>query len=160
SRRSACCWSGRNEAGGDRTAARRAAVTRVYRVACIGASRMGSWFDDVQRDRAARDGGRSLEWVPGAIASVCRAVDRADLVAGCDLKPGVVERMRARWDVPAGYTDWREMVERERPDIVTIVTSWGRTHAALAAAIAETGSVRGIYCEKPIATSMREADRI
>jgi predicted dehydrogenase len=52
------------------------------------------------------------------------------------------------------------MVERERPDIVAIVPSWGSTHAALAAGVAETGLVRGIYCEKPIATSMREADRI
>jgi predicted dehydrogenase len=135
-------------------------AARVYRVACIGAARMASWFDDVQRERAERDGGRSLEWVPGAIASVCQAIDLAELVAVCDLKPDLVAQMRDRWGVPAGYTDWREMVECERPDIVAIVTSWGSTHAALAAGVAETGLVRGIYCEKPMATSMREADRI
>ena len=135
-------------------------MTTVYRVACIGASRMASWFDDIQRERATKDGGRSREWVPGAIASVCQAIDRAELVAVCDLKPELVEQLRDRWHIPAGYTDWHEMVERERPDIVTIVTSWGRTHAALAAGVAETGLVRGIYCEKPIATSMSEADRI
>src|SRR5436190_3525936 len=133
---------------------------RRYRVACIGASRMGSWFDDVQRDRAKTDGGRSLEWVPGAIASVCRAIPRLELVATCDLKQELVEQMQRRWDIPAGYTDWREMLERERPDIVAIVTAYGSTHAALAAGVAETGLVRGIYCEKPIATSMAEADRI
>src|SRR5262245_20271827 len=104
---------------------------RPYRVACIGASRMGSWFDDIQRERAAADGGRSLEWVPGAIASVCRAIDRAELVAVCDLEPDLVEQMRRRWDVPAGYTDWRELVARERPDVVAIVTAFGSTHATL-----------------------------
>jgi predicted dehydrogenase len=132
-------------------------------VACIGAARMGSWFDDVQRERAAKDGGRSLEWVPGAMASVCRTLEeqgRARLVAVCDLRPHLVEQMRRRWDIPAGYTDWREMVDRERPDVVAIVTSYGSTHAALAAGVAETGLVRGIYCEKPMAASMEQADRV
>ncbi|HVG95302.1 MAG TPA: Gfo/Idh/MocA family oxidoreductase [Chloroflexota bacterium] len=137
-----------------------ASATRPYRVACIGAARMASWFDDVQRERAASDGGRSLEWVPGAIAPLCRAIERAELVAVCDLKPDLVEQMRQRWDVPAGYTDWREMVARERPDVVAIVTAYGSIHATLGAEVAETGLVRGIYCEKPIATSMAEADRI
>jgi predicted dehydrogenase len=135
-------------------------MNQAYRVACIGASRMASWFDDVMRERGARDGGRSLEWVPGAIASVCRAVARLELVAVCDLQPELVAQMQRRWSIPAGYTDWREMVERERPDIVAIVTSYGSTHARLAAGVAETGLVRAIYCEKPIATSMAEADRI
>jgi predicted dehydrogenase len=126
----------------------------VYRVACIGASRMASWFDDVMIERGA------LEWVPGAVASVCRALDTTELVAVCDLKPDLVDKLRARWGVPAGYTDWREMVERERPDIVAIVTSWGSTHAELAAAVAETGLVKGIYCEKPISATLAQADRV
>jgi predicted dehydrogenase len=140
-----------------------AKANKMYRIACISASRMGSWFDDIQRERAQKDGGHSLEWVPGAIASVSQALEeqgRARLVAVCDLKPDLVEQMRQRWDIPAGYTDWREMVEQERPDVVAIVTSYGSTHAQLAAEVAETGLVRGIYCEKPIATAMREADRI
>jgi predicted dehydrogenase len=135
-------------------------VSTVYRVACIGAARMASWFDDIQRERAQRDGGRSLEWVPGAVASVCAAVERTELVAVCDLKPDLVAQLRDRWGVPAGYTDFREMLERERPDIVAIVTSYGSTHAELATAVAESGLVRGVYCEKPIATSMAEADRV
>ena len=130
---------------------------KVYRVACIGAARMGSWFDDIQRERAQRDGGRSLEWVPGAVASVCQAIARVELVAVCDLDPELVQRLRERWDIPAGYTDYREMIERERPDIVAIVTSWGSTHGEIAAAVAETGLVRGIYCEKPIGASMAQA---
>src|SRR5687767_4736408 len=106
---------------------------------------MASWCDDIQSEKAKTDGGRSLEWVPGAIASVCREIGRLELVAVCDLKPELVEQMRRRWDVPAGYGDWREMVERERPDIVAIVTAFGSLHAQLAAEVAETGLVRGIY---------------
>jgi predicted dehydrogenase len=133
---------------------------KVYRVACIGAARMGSWFDDIQRERAQRDGGHSLEWVPGAVASVCQAIPRVELVAVCDLVPELVQRLRERWDIPAGYTDYREMIERERPDIVAIVTSWGSSHGEIAGAVAETGLVRGIYCEKPIGASMAQARRI
>ena len=135
-------------------------TTRVHRVACISAARMASWFDDIQRDRAQKDGGRSLEWVPGAIASVCQASARARLVAVCDLKPDLLEAFARRWPGPALYQDWREMVERERPDVVAIVTSYGSIHGDLAAAVAETGLVRAIYCEKPIASSMAQADRI
>lgn len=135
-------------------------VSNRYRVACIGAGRMASWFDDIQRERAQHDGGRSLEWVPGAIASVCEAIDRLELVAVCDLQPERVEQMQARWNVPAGYTDYREMVERERPDIVAIVTAKGSVHASLAAGVAEMGVVKAIYCEKPVAASMAEADRV
>ncbi|HET7769343.1 MAG TPA: Gfo/Idh/MocA family oxidoreductase [Chloroflexota bacterium] len=134
--------------------------TRVHRVACISAARMASWFDDIQRERAQKDGGRSLEWVPGAIASVCEASDRAQLVAVCDLKPELLEQFGQRWPGPALYTDWREMVERERPDVVAVVTAYGTVHGDLAAAVAETGLVKGIYCEKPIAASMAQADRI
>jgi len=112
------------------------AQRRVYRVACIGAARMGSWFDDIQRERVRQGGDHPLEWIPGAIASVCAALDRVELIAVCDLKSELVEQMRARWNIPSGYTDFREMLARERPDIVAIVTSYGSTHAALAAAVA------------------------
>ena len=134
--------------------------TRVHRVACISAARMASWYDDIQREKAEKDGGRSLDTVPGSIASVCQASDRAQLVAVCDLKPDLLQQFKERWPGPALYTDWREMVERERPDVVAIVTSYGSIHGDLAAAVAETGLVKGIYCEKPIAASMAQADRI
>ena len=82
------------------------------------------------------------------------------LVAVCDLKPDLLEAFARRWPGPALYQDWREMVERERPDVVAIVTSYGSIHGDLAAAVAETGLVKAIYCEKPIASSMAQADRI
>ena len=133
-------------------------MASVYRVACIGASRMGSWFDDTS---AGGPRGRGwLEWIPGSVAAVCQAVEQTELVAVCDLDQTLVQQMQARWDIPAGYADYREMIERERPDVVAIVTSWGSTHAEIAAVVAETNLVRGIYCEKPIGASMAQADRV
>lgn len=51
------------------------------------------------------------------------------------------------------------MLAKEKPDIVSITTAWGHDHAAIAPVVAESG-VKAIFCEKPIATSMAEAERI
>ena len=43
-------------------------MSKTYRVACIGCSRMGSWFDDLQRERDDNDPW-STEWIPGAMGT-------------------------------------------------------------------------------------------
>lgn len=54
------------------------------------------------------------------------------------------------------YADYREMLEREHPDIVS-VCSWHGQHAEMTiAAAAQQPKV--ILCEKPMATSLGEAD--
>jgi predicted dehydrogenase len=53
------------------------------------------------------------------------------------------------------YTDYREMLERERLDIVSICT-WPRSHAEMVAAAAEAGVV-AIHCEKPMALSYADS---
>ena len=51
------------------------------------------------------------------------------------------------------------MLAKEKPDVVSITTAWGHDHAAIAPVVAASG-VKAIFCEKPIATSMAEAERI
>jgi predicted dehydrogenase len=51
------------------------------------------------------------------------------------------------------------MLAQEKPDVVSITTAWGHDHAAIAPIVAASG-VQAIFCEKPIATSMAEAERI
>lgn len=115
---------------------------------------MGSWFDDKLTEM-----GR-LDLRPAAQASVIEEIPDAELVAGCDLNPEVLEAFGNRWGVTSLYTDVKQMLAHEELDIVSIVTAWGSTHGELAALVAESGRVRGIYCEKPIGASMRQADRI
>jgi predicted dehydrogenase len=62
----------------------------------------------------------------------------------------------ARWQVPVTYPDYREMLEREQLDLVSICTPT-RNHAEVVAAVAESGA-KGVFMEKPIARSLREAD--
>ena len=84
-------------------------------------------------------------------------------VAGyCDLVRDLIADFGRTWaDVwpgATGYTDYRRMLAEERLDILAVATSDNR-HADIAVAGAEAG-VRGLFVEKPLATSLEDADRI
>ncbi len=59
------------------------------------------------------------------------------------------------WDEAA--TDWQEVVRRSDIDIVDIVTP-GDLHAPIAIAAARAGKV--VFCEKPLANTVRDAERM
>lgn len=124
-----------------------------YRACLIGCGRMGATIDDEVRDRPD-----SFRWLPYSHAAACVAIDRVELVAVADVLPEKVETIRQRYDVPRGYTDYRELIVTERPDILCIATRPG-PHAEQVLFAAENG-VRAIYCEKPLCCSMAEADRM
>ena len=58
----------------------------------------------------------------------------------------------------SAYTDFREMIALEKPDLVSICT-WTAQHAELVIGCAEAG-VKAIHCEKPIASTWKEAQRM
>ena len=86
----------------------------------------------------------------------------AELVAGGDLSSSILERFQEHWaeEWPdmATYTDHRQMLAEARLDIVTVATS-DHKHADLVVDAAQAG-VKGIFCEKPMATSIADADRM
>ena len=93
---------------------------------------------------------------------VADADGAAELVAGCDLSEELLTEFRQRWqdDYPnvATYADYREMLAKEQPDIVTVATG-DHQHADPVIAAAAAGA-KGIFCEKPLATSLADADRM
>lgn len=64
------------------------------------------------------------------------------------------------FDVPADhrYADYREMLDRERPDFVD-VCSWHALHAEMVIAAAARRP-KAIVCQKPMAVDLGEADRM
>lgn len=76
------------------------------------------------------------------------------LVAGCDLRPEAARRLGAELPGAVGYTDYPRLLAEARPDVVVISTN-SVSHAALTIQAAEAG-LRGVYCEKPMATSMAD----
>src|SRR5262245_35129575 len=125
-----------------------------YRAAVIGCGAIGSSIEDDLRDAAIRIG------LPYGHAPAYRASARTTLVAGADVDPDRRRAFAQRWDLPPErlYADYREMLARERPDVVSIATPTP-LHAEMAFAAVEAG-VRAIFLEKPIASSLADADRI
>ena len=71
-------------------------------------------------------------------------------------KPDVEKAARSLgWDEAA--TDWEEVVRRPDIDIVDICTP-GDSHAPIAIAAAKAGKV--VFCEKPLANSVKDAERM
>ncbi len=100
--------------------------------------------------------------MPGSHAAAYHEHPRTELVAVCDLRQEAIEEFLARWgDVwpeVRTYTDFADMMAREEADLVSIATS-DHAHADLCVQAAEAGA-RAILCEKPIATTLADADRM
>jgi predicted dehydrogenase len=83
-----------------------------------------------------------------------RAVGRGEVVAVCDSEPLMAEQLGVRMGVPARYTDFEEMLARERLDVVHIATP-PFSHVPLASAAMEAGC--HVFVEKPFAPTASEA---
>ncbi len=82
-----------------------------------------------------------------------------DLIAGSDINPaGEKAQYLASEHGIRLYEDHGEMLEREELDLVSVCT-WPRGHCEATIAAAENGA-KGILCEKPMAVSLDEADRM
>lgn len=67
------------------------------------------------------------------------------------------ESLAARFGVPAAYDDVEELLRRERVDFLDIVTAV-ETHADLVGVAADHGLP--VICQKPLATSLEEAEEM
>jgi scyllo-inositol 2-dehydrogenase (NAD+) len=100
--------------------------------------------------------------VPYSHAAALAAIPNVDVVAGCDIVPGLrdqfLERWRHRWPDARVYESYAELYEKERPELVTIATP-DFLHADPFIKAVQSGA-RGIFVEKPLATSLDEATRM
>ena len=89
-------------------------------------------------------------------------VPNVEVVGVCDLKPELLDEFKRswsdRWPNANAYADYKEMLDKEHLDILTVVTP-DNAHADIAVDGANAG-VKGIFCEKPLATSLEDADRM
>ena len=89
-------------------------------------------------------------------------VQNAEIAGYCDLVPDLLDQFKTtwteRWPDARPYTDYREMLAKEDLDILAVATSDHR-HADITVDGANAG-VKGVLCEKPLATSMEDADRM
>ncbi|MBC2726065.1 Gfo/Idh/MocA family oxidoreductase [Desulfosporosinus sp.] len=82
------------------------------------------------------------------------------IVALCDVVPENIEDKVRKFNLSSEirrYTDYKEMLEKERPELAGIATESGK-HAQIALDCIKTGC--NIIIEKPMAMSLEEADAI
>lgn len=90
--------------------------------------------------------------------AVWRDIPRARVVAVADDDPAGLRAAQERTAAPAAYADYREMLDRERLDIVAVAPRWIDRHAEMTLAALEHGC--HVYVEKPFCRSPEEADAI
>ena len=82
-------------------------------------------------------------------------IDGVQLTAVCDTRAETLAQVAQDHSEIKPYTDWQQLLASEDLDLVSVVTN-GPSHAPITIAAAERG-VRYILCEKPIATSVHDA---
>ena len=125
----------------------------MTRAAVIGLGRIASTWDE---ERSKYDG-----WhLPHAHIGCMAAVPEIEIVGLSDTWSEQREAACAKWGIDALYADYREMLAKTRPQIVSICTSMKpRTEILLEIANGDYG-VQAIWAEKPLTYSLAQADEV
>lgn len=125
---------------------------KTYRTAIIGLGMIGG-ADQVSGNAI----GQRVENMDGTHATAYQKNSRIQLVAGASRDDGRRQRFEARTGART-YANWQEMIDRETLDIVSVAT-YTPAHAEIAIACARRG-IPVIYCEKPVATRLADAEQM
>lgn len=82
-----------------------------------------------------------------------------EIVGVADTNPMGREREQKRTRAKDAFANYRDMIERLRPEIVAVCPRYVNEHHDMIMAAIE-GGAQGIYCEKPFCRTLEEADAI
>jgi predicted dehydrogenase len=117
----------------------------------LGAESARSWKGAIIGHTGRGDYGHGLE-------SIFSNRPNIQVVALADPDPGGRARTAAKIGAARQYADYREMLEKERPNLISIAMRQADQHHQIALAALQAGA--HIYCEKPFTTSSIEADEL
>jgi predicted dehydrogenase len=118
-----------------------------YRAGIIGCGRIGSEFDDDPK-----------RGIISTHAGAYSAVSETELVAVADMNREKLNKCGKKWNVRSLYQNYKEMLENEDLDILSICT-WNSTHLDIVKKAVEY-DVKAIFCEKPIADTLSNAYKL
>ena len=130
----------------------------AFRVGIIGCGRMADTIEDEQVSRRKKKPYRGGLALPYSHAAGYAAVKETEVVAACDIRQERLNEFSQRWNVSACYTNYRQMIEEQRLDIVSVTTR--PEHHAEQMIFAANQGVKGIYAEKPLCMTLEETDAI
>jgi predicted dehydrogenase len=119
----------------------------VYKAGLVGCGRIGSEFDDDPKRK-----------IVSTHAGAYSAVPETELAAVADINREKLYKCGKRRCVNSLYQNYEEMLETENLDILSICT-WNSTHLDIVKKAVEY-NVKAIFCEKPIANTLRNAHQI
>ena len=119
-----------------------------YKVGIIGLGRIGSLFEEDPK----------IKKKPCTHAGAFTELPNTKMIAACDIRADRREKFSKTWGVTNLYEDYKEMLEKEDLDIVGICTH-APYHKEICVKAAKSG-VKAIFCEKPMACSLKEADKM
>ena len=122
-----------------------------YKAAVVGLGVMGCIADGLS--------GRHPQWYPPCNhADIYRHHPKIQLVSGCSRSTAKREYFQDKYPSVTVYQDYVDLLSQEQIDIISVATP-ATCHAEIVIAAAEAG-VKGIYCEKAMATSLIECDKM
>jgi predicted dehydrogenase len=117
----------------------------AYRAGLVGCGRIGTlWETDPP--------------TPVTHAGALAVLPATELVAGASRGSEHLNAFGKQWGIDALYLDYQEMLAKEKLEIVCIATHPGLHRPIVEAAVAS--GAKGIFCEKPLALSLVDADAI
>jgi predicted dehydrogenase len=78
------------------------------------------------------------------------------IVTAADIDKKKLQDFSNKWNVKNVYTDYKEMLKKENIDILSVCTNTS-SHSEIVIYAAERG-INCIFCEKPIASTLKEAE--
>jgi predicted dehydrogenase len=111
-------------------------MEKIYRAGVIGRTGRGGYGHGLDR--------------------VYLGMEEVELVAVADDNPEGLQEAGKRLGVSNLYLDYREMLEKERFDIVSVCPRWVAPHLEMVLAVTAAGAC--IFLEKPMARTLKEAD--
>ncbi|MGL4553333.1 MAG: Gfo/Idh/MocA family protein [Gemmataceae bacterium] len=89
---------------------------------------------------------------------VWNEIPEAEVVAVADPDPKGRAAAAKRLGAKAAYADYREMLDKEKPRVVSVADRWQDQHRDMVIACAQTGA--SIFLEKPMCRTLAEADEM
>ena len=89
---------------------------------------------------------------------IFKDLENVELVAVADDNPDGLKKAVAKTGAKRAYANYVEMLQKEKPDLVSIAPRWPDCHKEMALAAINAGA--HIFMEKPIAEHLNDADEI
>jgi scyllo-inositol 2-dehydrogenase (NAD+) len=124
----------------------------MLKAAVIGCGRMGA------RPSEGLEQEYPYGWLPVTHIEALQEVDQIELIAICDSNTEALNKAAAHFGIAKKYCQYSELILREKPDLLTIATRTPVKKEIIEFACLH--GVKGIYVEKPLANSHKDAQII